>query len=663
MTNQRSRVSQRLFAMVALAILPVPRCAGDELATAVQAATRQVADAVLRIQVIGGPAEDASSVSSQVVTGLAVDEDGWVLTSMFGFTTDPAAIFIQTAGGQRLPARLVARDHLRKLVLLKCDELTVKPPRWSDERWPQVGEWSIALGRLYPTEIPAISVGIVSAVGRIFDLAIQTDAKISPVNYGGPLVDLQGRVLGILVPLSPSDAGEQIRAGVEWYDSGIGFAIPVTDALRVVRDLQSGEDRYRGRLGLKPATSNPLAPEVKVEFVQPDSPAAAAGFQAGDRIVAVNGIQVDRFGTLDAVLKRAYAGESVAFTVNRDDQTLQLKAELVDQLKTPKRGFIGLLIARDQSASDEKDPPPEKEENGVKVHVFPETPAAEAGLPDTIWVTRWNDSAVTAIDQLQPLLRTAAVGAEVSVQYRTAPAEDPQQATIRVGERPDQLLPVTELLRTAVVDNDDAISWEQREEALGEEGRAGSVWFYAPRADPSREQSSGMVVLLSEAETSREILLNRWRKTCERFNLILLVPSTAEDVELTRENAGLLPMAIAAALPGRGLEVSRSVLVADAAQAELCTDLLLNPRLRQFRAAVYLNSWPGISGLPPRLLTLKRPSVMLVPEPNESRERQALRGQTVQQLKEAGSWVLQMPNLQDSIEEQIGIWTISLRAQ
>src|SRR5256885_2038084 len=71
---------------------------------------------------------------------------------------------------------------------------------------------------------PSVSVGIVSALGRMYGKAVQTDAKVSPVNYGGPLVGIDGRVQGVLVPASPR--GDSDAAGVEWYDSGIGFAIP-----------------------------------------------------------------------------------------------------------------------------------------------------------------------------------------------------------------------------------------------------------------------------------------------------------------------------------------------------------------------------------------------------------------------------------------------------
>lgn len=664
--------------------------AADELTAAVQSATGKVADSIVRIQIIGAVEQASASVKSQVTTGIVLDPSGYVLTSMFGFTTDPAAIFIQSANQQRQPAQLVARDHLRKLVLLKCDGLDVPPLPTREDRWPQVGEWAIALGRLYPTEIPATSVGIISAVGRIFDLAVQTDAKISPVNYGGPLVDLQGRAVGILVPLSPSDSGEQIRAGVEWYDSGIGFAIPMTDALQAAAQLKDGTDRFRGQLGLRTTTNNPLAKEVEVQFVLPDSPAATAGFQVGDQVVAVNGQAIDRFGTLDAVIKRTYAGESVSFEVRRGEETINLKAELVANLKAPTRGFAGVVIAtatanettdeddgvEDDEDADPSDPSETDNENdadageantdaaaGVKVFVLPQSPAATAGLPDEAWITGWNETDINAVADLSRQLRILTDGADIAVRFRPSPNEPEQTVQVKATKRPAEILPVTEPLRQAVVARAGSTQWEQREEKLGEGGRLGRVWFYAPKADPSQEQTSGMVVLLSAAETSRERLLEQWRKTCEDYNLILLVPANAEGVGLSREDASLLPLAIAAALPGRGLEVRRSVLIADAAQAELCTDLLLNPRLQQFRAALYQNSWPGVSGLPERLLARKSPSILLLPSPEQSRQAAALRGQAVQQLQDAGAWVLTLIQPQNSIEERVGVWTINLRAQ
>ena len=112
-----------------------------------------------------------------------------------------------------------------------------------------VGQWSIAVGRTYDQPGPNISVGVLSAMGRIGSTAIQTDAKISPANYGGPLVDIHGRVLGILVPLSPQRGGGEV-AGAEWYDSGIGFAIPLVDVFEWLPKLKSGKDLHPGVMGI-----------------------------------------------------------------------------------------------------------------------------------------------------------------------------------------------------------------------------------------------------------------------------------------------------------------------------------------------------------------------------------------------------------------------------
>ncbi len=112
----------------------------------------------------------------------------------------------------------------------------------------RVGQWALAVGRTFEAEQPNVSVGIVSALNRIWSKAIQTDAKVSPNNYGGPLVDISGRVLGVLVPMSP-DGSEEV-AGVEWYDSGIGFAIPLEDVLHVLPKLEQGQDLRAGVLGV-----------------------------------------------------------------------------------------------------------------------------------------------------------------------------------------------------------------------------------------------------------------------------------------------------------------------------------------------------------------------------------------------------------------------------
>src|SRR5262249_23610783 len=158
----------------------------------------------------------------------------------------------------------------------------------------QVGQWALALGRTWsnPDSPPSVSVGIISALERIWGKAVQTDAKVSPVNYGGPLVDIQGRVQGVLVPASPR--GQDETAGIEWYDSGIGFAIPLEDINAVLPRLKQGQDLHRGLLGVTLQSQDIYGASPVVGSVAPDSAAARAGIAAGDTILEIQGVKVVR---------------------------------------------------------------------------------------------------------------------------------------------------------------------------------------------------------------------------------------------------------------------------------------------------------------------------------------------------------------------------------
>ena len=213
----------------------------------------------MRIETFGGlerigdaRAGNLMLVGTGPTTGLVVSADGYIASSAFNFVQKPAQILVHLDDGSRLPATLVATDHSRMIVLLKVSlpsgkELPV--PVAAPEGEIRVGQWSIAVGRTYESSKPSVSVGIISAVRRIWGKAMQTDAKISPNNYGGPLVDIQGRVMGVLVPLSPMATDE--LAGVEWYDSGIGFAVPLESINAVLPRLKKGEDLYGGLMGLR----------------------------------------------------------------------------------------------------------------------------------------------------------------------------------------------------------------------------------------------------------------------------------------------------------------------------------------------------------------------------------------------------------------------------
>ncbi|MHC5039893.1 MAG: S1C family serine protease, partial [Planctomycetota bacterium] len=157
---------------------------------------------------------------------------------------------------------------------------------------------------------PSLHFGIVSAVNRIFGKAVQTDAKTSPVNYGGPLVDLEGRMVGIIVPLSRRGT----QAGVGMYNSGIGFAIPGWDLPAVVETLKKGEEIHPGFLGIQP-DPNATQGGARIANVIPGSAAHRAGLQKGETIVAVDGKKIKTFMDLFGVLGRKKAGDRIQLTV------------------------------------------------------------------------------------------------------------------------------------------------------------------------------------------------------------------------------------------------------------------------------------------------------------------------------------------------------------
>src|SRR5262245_591144 len=242
-------------AVLGLASVPVPAKADDSLdeeqEKAIKAAVKVAASAAVKIETSGG-VEVVRAGRAAVrrgigpTTGVIVSDDGYVISSSFNFANKPATIRVTIPGQKPRVARVVAHDETRMLTLLKVNlpQGTKLPvPKPTPKKDMEIGLMAVALGRTLSAEDgpPSVSVGIISATDRIWGKAVQTDAKISPTNYGGPLIDIEGRVLGVLVPASPQADGA--LAGFEWYDSGIGFAIPLDDINAVLPRLKKGTEK------------------------------------------------------------------------------------------------------------------------------------------------------------------------------------------------------------------------------------------------------------------------------------------------------------------------------------------------------------------------------------------------------------------------------------
>lgn len=344
---------------------------------ALRAAAKKVAPSVVLIETTGGT-EMIGAGQRQIrkgvgpTTGLVIAPDGYVISSAFNFANKPTAVFVTVPGRkERFVAKIVATDHTRMLTLLKIDATDLPVPPAASKGDLQIGQWAMALGRALvpnPDLPPSVSVGVISALNRIFGKAIQTDAKVSPVNYGGPLVNIDGAVLGVLVPASPRGEGD--TAGVEWYDSGIGFAIPIDDVLAALPRLKEGKDLRKGRIGITPKSTDQYGVPSTVGTVAPESPAAKAGIQSGDVVLEIDGKPIANHTQLLTALGPKYEGDVVSIKVRRDKKEILFDhLKLMGDLASPPTSFLGIVPVRD-------DP-----ELGVEVrYVFPKSPAEAAGI-------------------------------------------------------------------------------------------------------------------------------------------------------------------------------------------------------------------------------------------------------------------------------------------
>ena len=281
-------------------------------------------------------------------TGIVISSDGYIITSTFNFITRPPIIMVVTRDNKRHTAKLQGRDDLRKICLLKitdlADDETLVVPEIAPLEKITVGHWALSMGVGYGDRSPAISMGIISAKNRIGGRAIQTVANISPANYGGPLIDIDGQVMGICVPMNPQS--QAIGAGVEWYDSGIGFAIPLDGADELLERLKDPDVKIAPAfLGIK-SDPNPGGEGMWIAEVVPNSTAANAGLERADVLMTVSGKPVGDLMGLKKVLIAFEAGQKTTL-----EYLVQGKGDLV------KRDITFVPAPKSKNEIDQLEPP------------------------------------------------------------------------------------------------------------------------------------------------------------------------------------------------------------------------------------------------------------------------------------------------------------------
>jgi len=280
------------------------------------------------------PQQRQAQKAQAVGTGFIIDANGWIVTN-FHVAGKADSITVTLADGRKLPAKMVGGDEKTDLALIKVESDKPLPfVTFADATKVRVGQPVMAVGNPFGLG-GTVTTGIVSARGRDihsgpFDDYIQTDAAINRGNSGGPLFDMDGKVIGINTAIFSPSGGSV----------GLGFAIPSSLAEPVVAQLKANGRVERGLLGvqIQPVTeelaqSMALGSEkgALVAQVQPDSPALAAGIKSGDVIKSVDGKNIESIRDLTRMISAIKPGTSVKLGVWRDGKDMSMTAKVGDQ--------------------------------------------------------------------------------------------------------------------------------------------------------------------------------------------------------------------------------------------------------------------------------------------------------------------------------------------
>lgn len=253
-------------------------------------------------------------------TGVIIDKEGHIITSTFNFINEPKIITVTLKNGKKYNGKMLGRDLTRKICILKINttDEVLPVPEFVPSKDVKVGQWAISVGVGFGGVENFVSLGMISGKNRIFGKAIQTDANLSPANYGGALIDVEGRIIGINTPLSPNSS--DLMAGAEWYDSGIGFVIPVADIPDIISALKLKKDIEIGKIGIHPREDNKKNNIVIVDLVYPDSPSEKAGMQSGDIINSIEKIPVEGIMRMQQILGRYESGKTISIEIIRGNE-------------------------------------------------------------------------------------------------------------------------------------------------------------------------------------------------------------------------------------------------------------------------------------------------------------------------------------------------------
>lgn len=269
-------------------------------------------------------------------SGIIYSEDGYIITNyhVIKAAMNNSAATVQVTlsnSDEALDASIVGGDETTDLAVIKVDKTGLTPAEFGVSSELKVGELAVAIGNPLGQELAgSVTVGYISALnrklttdGRTYKL-VQTDAAINPGNSGGALVNSKGQVIGI----------NTVKIGATEVE-GIGFAIPTDDALPIIKELIQNKKIVRPYIGLSginvdesTAKLNNISVGIYVAQVLANTPAAQAGIQKGDVIVAIDGQEVKTMEALNEIKNSKKVGDVVTLKIKRKNEDLEIKVTL-----------------------------------------------------------------------------------------------------------------------------------------------------------------------------------------------------------------------------------------------------------------------------------------------------------------------------------------------
>ena len=348
-------------------------------------------------------------------SGAIVRSDGYILTNHH-VVGEADKITVQLYDGQELKARLIGTDPATDISVIKIEGKDMPILQMGDSDNILVGESVIAIGNPFGLS-HTVTFGIVSAKGRTgmgiaeYEDFIQTDAAINPGNSGGPLVDLEGKIVGVNTAIFSRSGGYQ----------GIGFAVPINMALRIMTELIENGQVSRGWLGVG---IQDMTPELAKAFgldqakgslvtgVMPGTPAEKAGLQKGDAILRLNGSTIENSNGLRNLIAEARADAKVDLDLVRNKVPMTLSVRLDERPKqsgqadansttkspSPELGFAVQELTPEMAQRLGY----ETTQSGIVITVVkPDSPAFNVGLRAGMMIVEMNRQSINSMADFQ----------------------------------------------------------------------------------------------------------------------------------------------------------------------------------------------------------------------------------------------------------------------